>query len=241
MLAVIAYGSDGDGLHHFQERIRCFVHEDVGVDGQTYKPSWALCHAGDGQQELRTRSFQQIIESCGRNSLLDLSREFRQGVVGNKALTVFNHDIVSDPKVLNSKLLFEYLQWWDHQLQSELDDEYLLFLLAFYFRVDGDKKQRAFKSKMKEARIANQLKTVDVDVLLPLSQIDESDLLQFIDDHKLFIPPDKQENIAKHIIQKTNGEYEKAIAELELVVNDQYHKILEEMQPDDDNGSDDEW
>ena len=58
----------------------------------------------DREVALRNRSFLQIIETCGQPTLRELAREFRQGVAGNKALTVFNHPIVSRPEILNSKI-----------------------------------------------------------------------------------------------------------------------------------------
>ena len=231
-------------MSHFQKRIRGFVHESVGIGGNTYQPSWAPYQARDDREvALRNRSFLQIIETCGRPTLRELAREFRQGVAGNKALTVFNHPIVSRPEILNSKRLFEYLEWWDHQLATELDDENLFFLFAFYFEVPGGaEKRKGFQDKMKASRRQARLQHTDVEFLLPLTEIDEDDLLQFIDDHELFLPRADATGIAQHIIRETGGEYERAVALLELIVHDQYHRLLHELQREQQpSGTEEEW
>jgi len=230
-LAIVAHGAPGNGLRHFQERIRCFVHESVGVDGKTYKPSWPSYQAKDDRDlAMRNRSSMQIIESCGRSTMPELVRDLRQGVVGNSALTVFNHAIVSSPEVLNSQRLFEYLEWWDHKLAKVIQDENLCFLFATYFEVpDGTENSKAFQDAMKASRRKIRLQHTDVEILLPLTEIDEDDLLQFIDDHELFIPQARRDEIAEHIIRETGGQYERAVAMLELIVHDQYHTLLHEI------------
>jgi hypothetical protein len=242
-LAIVVHGDRGDGLRHFQERIRCFVHESIGIDGKTYKPSWAPYQARDNQDvALRNRSFMQIIESCGRSTMPELVRDLRQGVAGHKALTVFNHAIVSSPEVLNSQRLLEYMEWWDHKLATEIDDENLFFLFAFYFQVpDGKGNRKAFQDAMKASRRQVRLQHTDVEILLPLTVIDEDDLLQFIDDHELFIPEARRGEIAEHIIRETGGEYERAVALLELIVHDQYHTLLHQMKREQPEGDAADW
>jgi hypothetical protein len=242
-LAIIAHGGPGNGVVHFQKRIRGFVHESVGVGGNTYQPSWPAYHARDETElALRDRSFLHIIESCGRPTLPELARDFRQGVVGSKALTVFNHAIVSRPEILNSRRLFEYLEWWDHQLKTEMDDHHLFFLYALYFEVGGAAAgTKKFRDRIKAARRRVQLQHIDVELLLPLTEIDEDDLLQFIDDHGLFIPQARRWETAEYIIQQTGGEYEKAVRLLELIVQEQYHKLPGKSQPEQQADSSDDW
>ena len=234
------YGAEGNGLTHFQQRIKRCVHEHVGVDGNVYQPSWAAYAPRDSQDRaLAERSFGHVIESLGQSSLRDLSRDFRRGVPGREVLTVFNHSLVTKPETLNSRRLFEYLQWWEHNLKTQVDDPNAFFLLAFYFQIPaGDETRTKFLNAMKAARRETRLDAFDVELLPPLTEIDDDDLLQFISDHSLFIADDKRAAVAKQIIALTRGQYEESVRKLELVVNDRYHELLK--RADSDKPSDDE-
>lgn len=242
-LALVAHGAPGNGLRHFQERIRCFAHESVGIDGKTYKPTWAPFQARDERNvALRNRSFMQIVESCGQSAIPELVRELRHGVLGSTVLTVFNHAIVPSPKILNSQRLVEYLEWWDHQLATQIDDENLFFLFAFYFELRGGAEERKrFRDRMKAAWRKVRLPHIDFELLLPLTEIDEDDLLQFIEDHELFIPRARREEIAHHIIRETGGEYEPAVALLELIVHNQYQRVIQEMKREEQESGEADW
>lgn len=241
-LAIIAYGEPGNGLTYFRDRIRGFVHGSVGIGGNVYQPSWPPYQPRDSDgAALRDRAFQQIIQTCGRPTLRELAREFRQGVAGAKALTVFNHAIVSSPKILNSQRLFGYLRWWNHQLATEIDDQDLFFLFAFFFEVPGPDAKARFEEKIKAARREAELGPIDVELLLPLTEIDEHDLLQFIDDYGLFLPPKKHAEVADQIIRKSGGRYEQAIDLLDFVVRDQYDKLLDQHQPEEPQNDQEDW
>ena len=227
-LAIIAYGTPTNGLTHFRERIRCFVHDELEVGGQMYQPAWPPYQPRSDAE--RRRWFDHLIESCGRPTLRQLAREFRTGVLGSKTLTVFNHAIVSSSAVLHPKGLLEYLQLWNTQLDTEVSDRDLYFLMAFYFLVPGGgKKQQAFQEKIRAELRPVDLREIEV-LFLPLNEVKEDDLDDFIGRYQLAIPAIEQHDIARQIVRKTGGEYEPSIDLLELVVYDQYQILLQRLQ-----------
>ena len=143
-------------------------------------------------------------------------RSISRGASGQQTLVYVRHEPVTSAKVINPRTLKDYLAWWDTVFVPVLQSQQFA-LLGISFVV---------QSPSRFYRLMEREHVEDVDfretvfrLLDEMEKIDRRDLLDFLRTHNIRLVITHRDETIEHILEKTGGDYEKTVEELENLVH----------------------
>lgn len=118
------------------------------------------------------------------------------------------------------------LQWWGTEVHSRLRDYGIRALLAFAYELEQPDPQ--FGAICRAELAKTDLKAgMKLEVLDELKTVNSEDILEFLDKFEVELPVtgDDRTQLIQDIVQRSNGNYEHILNELQTIVS-QAHKLL---------------
>jgi hypothetical protein len=215
-LAYTWYGQEGQGIEIFHKRLRVELQQDLAADTHfvEVQPEWPMDYHDPN------RSFSDMLcEVFDVRSLQDIPRGIRaytRGATGRKALVYVRHQPVRSKNIMNPHLLKTYLEWWDRTFVPLLGESYYA-LLTVSFEVDNPAKFR--RAVLDQERLYDlELDNTTYRLLDEMERVGLKDLFDFLQTHKIRLPPARKDRILQDILEQTNGHYEQTISALRRLV-----------------------
>jgi hypothetical protein len=215
-LAFVWYGTAGQGIEIFHQRLNVELQEDLS-DTFVYevRPAWPLELANPH------RSFQDMmLEVFDVDYPEDIPTHIRsktRGTFGKQTLVYVRHQPVTSAKVINPKTLKIYLEWWNVVFVPLLRETQTYVLLGVSFIVKNPPKFRALildKERVEDLYLEDTV----FRLLDEMEEVALRDLLDFLRTHNIRLPIKRRDKVLQQILEKTEGHYEKTIVELKDLV-----------------------
>ena len=218
--AFIWYGTRGQGLDKFHERLNIELKEDVeSANIVEFNPRWPdLDPGGVNYNDLFTSMLVDAFKVADLSQIPGRIREKTQGAAGKQALVYLRHTPIDDPSRFNPVDLRTYLLWWDLHIVKPLFQNKIYGLLGISFEV---KEPGRFLDYLVKEEIDNLdgMAETKVNILDQLDKLREKDLKDFFDTHRVAVPPDRIRKLCSEIIQETGGNYDETLKTILKKVN----------------------
>jgi hypothetical protein len=231
--AYVWYGEKGQGVDLFHHRLTVELREKLkDVYFYEVRPEWPP-HFYEP-----ANSFEEALkEAFEVDDLQDIPGRIRDksgGVSGKQTLVYVRHRPVYSRKIFNTKLLKQYIDWWDCCFAPLLNGHPYFALLGISFVVNNPPKFRDIlinKERIKQVPLNNSV----YKLLDEMESIAKEDLLDFIQTHNIWLPFDRKEEILEGIMKRTKGHYEMTLEELKDLAANAWEKVEPEEDEDDDD------
>ena len=226
-LAFIWYGEEGQGMGHFHERLEVELQNHIEeADVVSYRPRWPEYFSGKGQRRFSSRALEEmLLQAFNVDAVGQIGARVRRDTFGRSALVVVNHPHTRSSNELDLRMLKGYLEWWDNHIHRLLDEDTHFFLLGFSFLVEDWK---TFETNLsKNGYDTLDFSSMAVDALEPLESIKRKDLIDFFKRHNVYIPRGRKDQYLDYIMDRTKGEYEATLIELEKLIIEGYEEIVD--------------
>ncbi|MCP4346422.1 MAG: hypothetical protein GY795_12950 [Desulfobacterales bacterium] len=228
-LVYVWYGEEDQGIDLFHNRLKVELHEefsDVVILCEKH-PEWP-------KQFINTHSsFEDMItEAFMVQTLNDIPSRIRTdcgSVPAKQPLVYVPHQPLRSTKVITLEKLKTYIEWWDCHF-APLLKEHTFALLGVSFVVRNPKKfHRQIREKCVDKLSLDNTRFVLLDEMMHL---EKEDLLNFLEDYGIKLPPKHKDKVLKDILNESGGKYEET---LELLKDLPYRTwdLSEETEEDD--------
>jgi hypothetical protein len=248
------YGREGEGVDIFRERLDRELFDLSLPDGRTelsdtafrtLRPEWpaTLARKGEDFRDMVLNAFGVSDLAAIPRRIAEWAREEEQPT----ALVYLAHEPVRIRESYTSRAMIEesinpqtlraYLEWWDSLLADPKlglleAGQHLLIGLPF---ISGNPPALLAWMQSKAARLDQlALSHLGVRVLKELEEVARQDLLHFLQEHNILLPPERREYMLDAILKETQGHYEQTIKALQEWID----KIWDIPLPKDDDDFD---
>jgi hypothetical protein len=215
-VAFLWHGNEGEGIDQFYHRLEIELHDGF-QDVALYQiaPAWPL--------ELHNfhRSISDMVaqafEVADMSEVPDKIRfeKTKKGV--HRTLVYVRHPVLTGEMALSDANQFRnYLEWLDKNLTSKVDESTCL-LIGFGFEHNGNSTVGAgvsFKRESFKGLEKSEFSSLAFYVLDELQKVEEFDLVEFMRVQNYQVPREIRDRLIASIIEKTNGHYQRVVAEL---------------------------
>ena len=224
-LAFLWYGDEGQGMERFHERLEVRLERRLqNAHVVEWRIGWPERYATSGVRAFSERAFEEkLLEAFDVGSLEEINGRVAKRAGNNKALIVLNHPHADKSDVMDPQRLLPYLHWWNQTVLRKLNDDAHSYVLGFSFRAKNAEKFRGALTQLGYDDLT--LEKIHVEPLPPLENIKRHDLLDFLQRHKIFVPPKDKDRLLDYILDRTKGRYEATLLELETLVIRGYDEI----------------
>lgn len=212
--AYLWYGTRGQGVELFHERLRVELQDFMDSALTRITPRWPAEFANDLQSfaDMMTEAFEV-------NSLDEIPSRVstsRRNVFAKKTLLYIQHEPVllakDDPQAipyLTPDVIKQYLQWLDAQFIPLFKGDAHTFLLVGISFIIGNPPR--FKEYVqKETRLTRlRFDNLAFRLLDEMERLQEEDIHHFIQTHNLKFPREEEDAIIERVMSDSGGGYEK--------------------------------
>lgn len=239
------YGIKGQGIDPFHERISVELKEKFKkYTFREIHPVWPSLFEKNINPKnqaaivIYKRAFtEMIVDAFSVSALEDVPikiREWSRGKTGEKVLVVIHHETIRDRRILPEHIKL-YISWLDTSLVKHLDENHFI-LAAISFEV-----QRPYR--FREHMLDNVVTRVNLDrgivrLLDEMKMVDKNDISDFFHIHNINLSPDLKNKIIDEVLEKTKGNFEQTINELQIRIDNLDKMIIQESEEPIQTGND---
>jgi hypothetical protein len=205
-LAYLCYGEEGQGQDIFYKRLSIELKGGfTGSKSLEYIPEWPKEYSNP------TLSFAgALTEAFDALSVDEIpSRIRRDGGYSSQQLLIYiRHLPVNKNSPVTLDLIKEYLRWWDEYFIPMLDVN-MFSLLGISFEVEEALLFRNTLSSKGINGLNFKFRNTVLYTLDELTNLNENDLLDFIQRYKIPIPREQIAEVIRNVLKSSGGDYEK--------------------------------
>jgi hypothetical protein len=210
-LTFLWYGKRGQGVEQFYKRLEVELQTNrlPNVRADIRRPDWPPQF--DNFQKSVRGMLSEAFEVDDYRKVAEQIRVKANRMGGHQTLVYLRHPpITRGMELYKLAQLKSYLEWLDAEFVSNLSGHvFALIGLAFIVEEPGH-----FRTKVEKHVEGVRYNNMSFHVLDEFDRIRARDLVNFFWVHKIPIPDDTLEMIVRHIMEVTDGEYEKVVDEL---------------------------
>lgn len=219
-LALVWYGTAGQGVRAFHRRLEVQLPDQLGRDLRTevlvVKPKWPdsieLAVSKGGAFEAMCKAAFRVEKELAE--IPDVVRKVTGGRSGVKTLVVVSHETVPSGGTVDLGVFRTYLEWWHEHIGPLFGAEAAVsLLLCVSFEVRDPARFREIA--LNQETLPNLgLRGMTVTLLEPFEKVSSTDLFKFLDAHQLIHDADRRKKFVDAILLETHGGYEAVIEKL---------------------------
>ncbi len=215
------YGLPGSGLERLHHRLRWELQKE-GRGWYILEPGWPVARlyddkdfSGGYEKALRVPADLVAEKNSWEQKLED---QFPSLSSGASQILYVDHGIL--PASFSNDegfapIIRDYIQWWVKTFVAAVPQR-LTPVLAIALERPGDPEWiTTLRNTLTDTDTQAKLFTFHIVILDVLPDIAVQDVIEFIFDHQLDVPVDRQRAVAEAIIAETNGRYEETLHHIE--------------------------
>lgn len=202
------YGGERDGVDTFHDRLTDEFQQVAERRSWEVRPAWPPI--------VNRKGFEEMLRlTLDVKSLTDLGAMIRRHFDGTQRQVLYvNHTPITSPKQLNPAQLLEYLRWWDEAVLDHVEsNQHVVLGISFIVKNHVNFRDRIDRTISTYA-FGDRFLFEALSVLQPLKAEHLRTFFRRIS-IQFWLDRARQEQVIATIIQKTNGEYELVVRELE--------------------------
>ncbi len=231
----IWYGMEGQGVDMFAERLKIELQEELDyVNFYEINPIWPLLKIDPNRSfdDMILEAFDFDPNNENLNHIPGRIRSYAQGRHYRQTLVYIRHQPLKTNKIIGIKELKVYFEWLEIYLAPMLEKNVFVICGVSYILPNPSKLASVLENKVVEPLV---LKRTAIHLLEELDKVTKRDLLEFLKNHNIKLPPSLMDDVLEKIIKKTHGAYDATLVELKNIISRPYDIELDEERGDDDD------
>lgn len=229
-LACFWYGTKDQGVERFHERLPIELKKrSREMDMVTFNFRWPP-HFNDPQKACE----HMVGEGFGQRLLDALPGVLQKDAIGGASNPLVVHcrfETLRRGNPVRLEHLAYLLKWWETEVHSRLRDYGIRTLLAFAYELEQPDPQfgNICRGELAKAGLKAGMK---LELLDELQTVNSDDILEFLDRFEVELPVtgDDRTQLIHAIVQRSNGNYEQILNELQTIVSQAYKLLADRMR-----------